>query len=75
MLLYRGEFLSGALRHARVTEDEVRATVRAAGLGDLEAVEAVVLETNGLFSIVQLGNGIGASSLSDVQGPGSSKSA
>ena len=52
MLLYRGEFLSGALRHARVTEDEVRATVRAAGLRDLEAVEAVVLETDGSFSVV-----------------------
>lgn len=52
MLLYRGEFLSGALRHARVTEDEVRAAVRAAGLRDLEAVEAVVLETDGSFSVV-----------------------
>jgi uncharacterized membrane protein YcaP (DUF421 family) len=50
MLLYRGEFLSGALRHVRVTEDEVRAAVRAAGLRDLEAVEAVVLETDGSFS-------------------------
>jgi uncharacterized membrane protein YcaP (DUF421 family) len=52
MLLYRGEFLPDALQHARVTEDEVRAAVRAGGLRDLEAVEAVVLETDGSFSVV-----------------------
>jgi uncharacterized membrane protein YcaP (DUF421 family) len=48
MLLYRGQVLSAALRRARVTEDEVRAAVRAAGLASLSDVEAVVLETDGL---------------------------
>lgn len=52
LLLYRGEFLPAALRKARVTEDEVRAAVRAAGLAMLDEVEAVVLETDGSFSVV-----------------------
>ena len=54
MLLYRGEFLSDAMQHARVTEDEVRAAVRSAGLTNLEAAEAVILETDGSFSVVQI---------------------
>ena len=67
MLLYRGEFLSGALRSARVTEDEVRAAVRAAGLPDMSAAEAVVLETDASFSVVRRSEGGEASSLSGVK--------
>src|SRR5690606_10482751 len=69
MLLYRGEFLPAALRDARVTEDEVRAAVRSAGLEFLSKVHAVVLETDGSFSIVRSGQGGGGSSLAGVQGP------
>ncbi|MFO7652704.1 MAG: DUF421 domain-containing protein [Candidatus Krumholzibacteriia bacterium] len=70
LLLYRGTFLSAALRRARVTEDEGRAAVRAAGLADLEGVEAVILETDGSFSVVRRGAGAGASSLAGVERPG-----
>jgi uncharacterized membrane protein YcaP (DUF421 family) len=52
MLLHRGEFLHAGLRSARVTEDEVRAAVRASGVVDLGGVEAVVLETDGSFSVL-----------------------
>lgn len=75
MLLYQGEFLPEALQHARVTVDEVSAAVRSAGLSDLGAVEAVVLETDGSFSVVPQGSGAGASALSDVRHPESSKGA
>lgn len=67
ILLYRGAFLPAALRHARVTEDDVRAAVRAAGLGDLEMVQAVVLETDGSFSVVHHDEGR-SSSLKGVRG-------
>ncbi len=67
LLLKQGEFLSSALMSARVTEDEVRAAVRSAGLGDLGAVEAVVLETNGSFSVIKKDEGTGPSSLADVK--------
>jgi uncharacterized membrane protein YcaP (DUF421 family) len=68
MLLNQGKFLPETLRRARVTEDEVRAAVRAVGLRNLDDAEAVVLETDGSFSVVHRGSGNGTSSLSDLQG-------
>ncbi len=53
LLLYRGQFLHEALRRERVTESEVLAAVRAQGLAKADAVEAVILETDGSFSVVQ----------------------
>ncbi len=69
MLLHRGNFLTSALRRARVTEDEVRAAVRAAGFASLGEAEAVVLETDGSFSVVRRSEGGSPSSLDGVQGP------
>ena len=71
LLLYRGEFLPKALRHTRVTENEVRAAVRSAGLAALEDAEAVVLETDGSFSIVRRAGDTGRSSLAGLRLPGS----
>ena len=67
MLLYRGRFLSAALKQSRVTEDEVRAAVRATGLGSLDEAEAVVLETDGSFSVVRNGCESSQSSLVGVE--------
>jgi uncharacterized membrane protein YcaP (DUF421 family) len=68
MLLERGEFLPAALRRARVTEGEVRAAIRSAGVCDVRAVTAVVLETDGSFSVVHRGDGTApSSSLEGVQ--------
>lgn len=55
MLLYRGRSLPDALRMARVTEDELRSAVRTDGLASMDDVEAVVLETDGSFSVVRRG--------------------
>ena len=66
LLLYRGEFLPAALRRARVTEDELRAAVRAAGLPAMQDAEAVVLETDGSFSVIRRAEGTEASSLAGV---------
>jgi uncharacterized membrane protein YcaP (DUF421 family) len=52
VLLRDGRFDDDALRRERVTRDEVRAAVRGHGIGDLAAVAAVVLETDGKFSVV-----------------------
>lgn len=67
LLVYRGEMLPDALRRARVTEDEVRAALRGASVASLTDVEAVVLETDGSFSVVPRGQKP-ASSLQGVQG-------
>ena len=53
LLLYRGAFLGDALRRERVTEAEVRAAVRGQGLSALDDAAAVVLETDGSFSVVR----------------------
>lgn len=52
LLVYRGEFLPGALIQQRVTREEVMAVLRAQGRRQLDGVLAVVLETDGSFSVV-----------------------
>jgi uncharacterized membrane protein YcaP (DUF421 family) len=52
VLLYRSGFLRGPMRRARVTEDEVRQAARASGKASLDDVAAVVLETDGSFSVL-----------------------
>lgn len=69
LLLYRGDVLPRALRQARVTEDEVLAAVRAAGLALRGDAEAVVLETDGSFSVVRRSGGSGVSSLGGLGPP------
>ena len=69
LLLQQGRMLDDALRVQRVTEAEVRAAIRAAGVGNVEEVEAVVLESDGSFSVVQRGTGGPSSSLQDVRRP------
>lgn len=67
MLLYRGEFLTQALRKARVTQDEVRAAIRSNGLSSVSAAHAVILETDGSLSVVKENDEHTHSSLKDVR--------
>lgn len=53
LLLYRGRYLPRAMRTERVVEMEVLAAVRAQGIASLDAVEAVVLETDGSFTVIK----------------------
>jgi len=69
LLLYRGDFLSDALLRERVTEAEIHAAVRSAGIHALDAVEAVVLETDGSFSVVRRGEETQSSSLGQIETP------
>ena len=67
LLLYRGAFQPAGLRACRVTENEIRAAVRAASLASLDQAEAVVLETDGSFSVIPRSKVDGeATVLSDV---------
>lgn len=70
LLFYRGHFLGDALRAARVTEDEVRAAMRSSGSAAIERIEAVVLETDGSFSVIQSGADGESSALAGVKLPG-----
>lgn len=51
-LLRDGVIDRGALLDERVTPEEVRSAVRKTGHGDLSAIAAVFLETDGSFSVI-----------------------
>lgn len=62
LLFYRGAFLEPAMRTERVTREEIFAAMRSAGAAAPSHVDAVVLETDGSFSVVSsgaAGDGIG----------------
>lgn len=67
LLYYRGEFLTNALRSERVTKEEILAAVRGNGIAKLSAVDAVVLETDGSFSVVSGADSPSVDSLRYVQ--------
>jgi uncharacterized membrane protein YcaP (DUF421 family) len=52
LLVRNGDFQREMLRRQRVTEDEVRTAIRRRGFGDVREVRAVVLETDGSFSVI-----------------------
>lgn len=52
LLLYKGKLLRKALKDHQITEDEVLQIVRAKGMDDINSVDAIVLETNGQFSVI-----------------------
>lgn len=53
-LLYHAGFLDTAMRRQRVTRDEIRQAARSQGHADLDDVGAVVLETDGSLSILDV---------------------
>ena len=67
-LVLDGRLLADRLRRERVSRDEVLAAVRAQGIASLSQVAAVVLETDGSFSVVRQADG-GAGTLANVRGP------
>ncbi len=52
LLAYRGKLLPDQMRKERVTEVEVLQAIRSEGGGTVEDVAAVVLETDGSFSVL-----------------------
>lgn len=69
LVLYRGQMLHGTMRNERVGEDEIRSAVRAAQIASMNDVEAVVLETDGSFSVIKTAAPDGASSLHGLVPP------
>ena len=52
LLVHRGAILDRAMRDERVARDEIFSAMRDRGLANLEQVEAVVLETDGTFTVL-----------------------
>ena len=65
LLLHKGRMLEGALLNQRVTREEVLAVLRSNGHSEIASVAAVILETDGSFSVIGDING-GAATLEDL---------
>lgn len=73
LLVYEGKLIPSALKRARVTEDEIYCAVRSSGKHTFEQIKAVVLETDGSFSVVQQEDSNATSSLQGIVIPGKGK--
>ena len=56
------------MRHQRVAKGEVLAALRSKGIVAIEDAEAVILETDGSFSVIEKIKSSSASALVDVKG-------
>ena len=72
LLVHRGRFLEAAMRTQRVTRAEILASLRSAGAAEVKQVTAVVLETDGSFSVIQ--DGARAEGINTLNGVGSARS-
>lgn len=70
LLFFRGRFLREMLNKERVTEEEILAAVRSEGFANLSDVDAVVLETDGSFSVVRSAREQALDTLRYVEGTG-----
>jgi uncharacterized membrane protein YcaP (DUF421 family) len=68
LLLKDGVFQENAMKVVRVTQDEVRSAVRQQGLGGLEEVSAVIMETDGSLSVISKDKRGSSSALDGVSG-------
>lgn len=68
LLVFRGEQLDDAIRAQRVSEEEVLQAVRQQGFASVADVHAVVLETDGSFSVIGSASKDGDSALRNVAG-------
>ena len=70
LLLHRGRFLEEAMRRQRVTREDMLAVLRGSGNADSDGVAAMVLETDGSFSVLADAPSVpaGRTALSDVSG-------
>ncbi|GAB2832989.1 DUF421 domain-containing protein [Microbacterium insulae] len=66
VLLWRGRMDETALRRHRVSRADVEQAVRQSGSGELSAIGAVVLESNGRISVIEMDKLGSASSLGGV---------
>ena len=68
LLFFRGAFLPAMMVEQRVTEEEVLAAARAQGIAAMSEVAAVVLETDGSFSVIGGSQGERLDTLRRVEG-------
>ena len=68
LVLHHGRFLEDAVRTQRVTREEIRTALRSQGVARVEDVAAVVLESDGSFSVLESAGDGGPDALAGVGG-------
>ncbi|WP_373497655.1 DUF421 domain-containing protein [Aquiflexum sp.] len=53
LIFYKGNFLQGAMKKERITEEEIYSAARKDGLSTLEEIEMIILETTGDITIIE----------------------
>ena len=71
LMLHEGKMLRKTMKHARISEEEVRMALRENGIVDLDGAQWVVLETNGQLSVIprQDASFTGCDAMEDVAKP------
>ena len=67
LLLYRGKMQYDVMKKERIAEGEILAALRAEGVSAIEDADAVILETDGSFSVLQNIDESSASALKDIR--------
>ncbi|PIC76726.1 MULTISPECIES: DUF421 domain-containing protein [Sporosarcina] len=66
LLFYEGSFLKETMKSERILEEEIFQAARSSGLGSLDDVSAVILETDGSISVIQSESQTSFSTLSNL---------
>lgn len=56
LLYYKGEYLTRTMKKVRIVREEIEQGVRNAGYASAQDVDAVILETDGILSVIHQGN-------------------
>lgn len=67
LLFHQGEYLKRVMRRHRVSEDDILAAMRNSGVSSIDSVTAVILETDGSFTVIQNRKEEEVTSLSNVE--------
>ena len=67
LLLYRGEMQRDVMKKERIAEGEILAALRTSGVSAVEDADAVILETDGSFSVIKDIDNSSGSALKDVR--------
>ncbi len=68
LLVFKGNFLDDVLKDKRVAKGEVLAAIRVKGYSCVEEIGAIILETNGNFSVIKDLDLSTATAMRDVRG-------
>lgn len=68
LLMFDGTIVSNGLRKSHFSYDDVRTSIRNAGLGSFDQVQAMILEPSGDVSIIRTGTKLDPEILQDVRG-------